>query len=248
MIEYEERSVKTNRGLVVIATGEYNQFIPELAESARLNFKCHLYLLTDRPEDYKEGYFGITVIKIPHYGWPKMPLLRFETILKFREVYQEHYMFVADAEARFERPISNSILSHRVGVLHRNITRWRSEFNYETRLASTAYVAPDEGEKYFACGFFGGHQSEFYQMLSAVAQNIRRDLWNGIRAVWGDESHLNRYFIDHPPTLVLPPNYMCPEKNPYFRPYITHRDKDFKKINLDDTDSYLNIDPKDYEL
>jgi hypothetical protein len=31
----------------------------------------------------------------------------------------------------------------------------------------------------------------------------------GIVARWHDESHWNRYLIDHPPSLVLSPSYCC---------------------------------------
>ena len=47
--------------------------------------------------------------------------------------------------------------------------------------------------------------------------NIYTDLGKNIIAVWHDESHLNRYFVDHKPTVILSPSYCYPEswKLPY---------------------------------
>ena len=44
------------------------------------------------------------------------------------------------------------------------------------------------------------------EMDAAIRDNEQR----GITAVWHDESHWNRYLIDHPPTVELSPAYMSP--------------------------------------
>jgi hypothetical protein len=242
----EKRIHRTNRGLICFATGEYNQYIPSLIASAQEHFTCHFYLFTDKPENYK-NYKDVTVIYIDHIGWPATPLLRWAMLYKSRDIFQEVYLYMIDSEARFMSNIGNSVLDHRVAVLHRNIMRFREEFNYERRRESTAYIEPDKGERYYACGFVGGKRSEVFRMADVMSTNIKADIERGIRARWGDESHLNRYFVDNRPTLVLPPNYMCPSKNPYFIPYIMHRDKDFKAISKEDTDKYLIVNPKDFE-
>ena len=242
----ENRTQAHQKGLITVATGEYNEFIPSLITSAKKKFGCHVYVFTDQPKDY-EHFRDITVIEIEHYGWPKMPLLRFELLYKHKELFRENYLFLIDSEAKFIREVNQSVLGYRVGTLHRNITRHRDEFNYETRKESTAFVDKKEGEKYYACGFVGGHKKEFNRMCKIISANIRTDISNNIRSRWGDESHLNRYFIDNRPTVVLPPNYMCPATNHNFVPFIIHRDKTFKRVNIEDTDRYLNIDKKDYE-
>jgi histo-blood group ABO system transferase len=44
-----------------------------------------------------------------------------------------------------------------------------------------------------------------------ITQNILKDLNHNIIAVWHDECHVNRYFIDNPPTCILSPSYCYPE-------------------------------------
>ena len=48
-------------------------------------------------------------------------------------------------------------------------------------------------------------------MVGQLATNVNRDLHKNHIAVWHDESHLNRYFIDHPPK-TLSPSYSYPER------------------------------------
>jgi histo-blood group ABO system transferase len=242
-----KRSGFHNVGLIVVATGEYNQFIPRLISSVKDKFPAHIYLFTDSPENY-ESYNEITTIYTPHLGWPKMPLLRFELLNHYKSIYKENYLFILDSEAEIMVPITNEILSYRVATLHRNIMRRRKDFNYEKRIESTAYVSSDEGDQYYACGFVGGRIEHFKEMLETVSANIRIDIENGIRAIWGDESHVNRYFIDNPPTLVLPPNYMCPEGNKYFIPFIMHHEKQFKQVYKEDAMRNMNINKEDYVI
>lgn len=235
-----------SRALVTVATGEYNKFIPELIESSRRFFSPNFYLFTDKPELYED--YDIIVIKIEHLGWPRMPLLRFELLNQYADIFEEDYIFLIDSEAVFKKSVGKNILDYRVATLHRNITRFREDFNYEIREESTAYINPSEGEKYYACGFIGGEREEFKNLCSVITKNIRIDIENGIRALWGDESHLNRYLIDNKPTLVLPPSYMCPARNVYFVPYIQHRDKEFKLMETSDVKKFLKIDPEDYKI
>ena len=86
-----------------------------------------------------------------------------------------------------------------------------SRGTYETNEKSSACVGPNEGDRYYIGAFWGGGAPQVLQMSATLRHNLERDLAQaGYVAVWHDESHLNRYFIDHPPKR-LPPSYCYPE-------------------------------------
>jgi hypothetical protein len=241
------------RALITVATGEYNDFIDALIQSSKRFFGGHFYIFTDQPNRY--NIKGVTAIKIPHFGWPRMPLLRFEMLNEFRSIFKEELLLMIDSEAIFNLPLQDFFFDYRhpkdltlIATLHRNITRLRKDFNYESRPASTAYISKDKGEKYYACGLIGGKKDMFFNLCETVSRNIREDINNGIRAIWGDESHINKFLINNEPTLVLPPNFMCPQGSRFFTEFITHRDKRFKRVWKKDTKKHLTINPEDYQI
>ena len=48
-------------------------------------------------------------------------------------------------------------------------------------------------------------------MSRRLARRIKRDLKNHVMALWHDESHMNWYMIQNPPTRVLHPGYAYPD-------------------------------------
>ena len=48
-------------------------------------------------------------------------------------------------------------------------------------------------------------------MAKHISNNIDIDYSKDLIAVWHDESHMNRYFIDNTPTKILDPSYCCNE-------------------------------------
>ena len=49
-------------------------------------------------------------------------------------------------------------------------------------------------------------------MSEVIADRVTKDLEKGVIALWHDESHMNRYMIDNPPTLSLTPSYCFAEE------------------------------------
>src|SRR6056297_558951 len=152
-------SKKYEIGLMVIYTGEYFKYFDKFWETFKKYFcggEARLYVLTDRkredlPDDDRIVYFPIN-----EFHWPVMPLLRWHAIKLIIPYLEEKYIYLIDGDAYFNQEITLKELKINFAcTLHRNITRKRKDFNYETRPESTAYVADNEGEKYFACGFVG---------------------------------------------------------------------------------------------
>ena len=65
-----------------------------------------------------------------------------------------------------------------------------------------------------------------------MGRRIQTDLLNKVIPNWHDESHLNRYFIDFPPTVTLPSGFIAAEG--YGTPVtkIFQKSKDHKKIRI----------------
>jgi histo-blood group ABO system transferase len=141
------------------------------------------------------------------------------------------YLFATDADMLFVREVGDEILGERVA------TRAPGYYfpsqphdDYEKNPVSTAAIPQGFGTFYLAGGFYGGSRQEFIKMITTCSEKIDKDLERGFIAKWHDESHLNRYFYDNPPTVVLCPSYCFPENWHHlpFVPKLLALDKDHK--------------------
>lgn len=202
-------------GLLVIATGKYTRFVSPLWESAKKHFlKNHdvtMFLFTDDlnfPVDEKQ-----VLIPQQHMVWPGSTLFRYNVFYNSKEKLKDmDYLFYSDADMLFVNEVGDEILGELVGTRHPGFFQSpRNAFTYETNPKSLAFVPSHEGTTYFAGGFNGGTASSYLNMCKVLSERISEDYSNGIIAVWHDESHMNRYFIDNPPTVALSPSYCYPE-------------------------------------
>jgi histo-blood group ABO system transferase len=142
-------------------------------------------------------------------GWPAATMRRYHVIVDQADRFSDaSHIFHVDADMLFVAPVGPEILGRLVGTRHPGYIGRRG--TYEERLESTAYVAPDEGRVYYCGGFVGGERTAFLQLAEAIQAGVDEDARNGIVATWHDESHLNRYLVDHPPEVTLSPSYCYP--------------------------------------
>ena len=202
-------------GLLVIATGKYDQFIPLLFKSMRQYFlvgnEVTMFVFTDQELPKKPGLVSLPHI---HEPWPNPTLKRYHVFDKYKEELSKmDYLYYCDADMRFFSKIGEEVIpdteTELVATEHPGFFGGRRG-TYESRKESTAYVSEKEGGIYFAGGFNGGTSKAFLKMSEEIKNRIDKDLENDIIAIWHDESHLNRYMIDNPPK-VLNPSYCYPE-------------------------------------
>lgn len=229
----ESTPKKYKIGLLIMATGPYVSFVPRLLESAQK------YFLTNHTVTYfvfTEGELPAwpNVIKVPQgqLGWPYDTMMRFHTYYKHKELFTGmDYLFALDADMQFVAPVGDEIISKRVGTLQPNYLF--DPKPYETNPISTSCINRGEGKHYFAGAFYGGTRDEFIKLIKTAMTNINTDLARGVIASVNDESHLNRYFVDNEPTLILNASYCHFESwdSPYPKKLVAFDKADHDKGN-----------------
>lgn len=205
--------MKKKIGLLIIATNKYIQFLDKLIISADkyflTNYDVTYFIFTNKDIDIKSKR-NIVKIEVDHKEWPWMTLGRYKIFTENSNILSNmDYLYYCDVDMLFVNNVGDEILSDRVATQHPGYYGTRG--TPETNNISLACVRPYEEMQYFAGGFNGGSSSEFLKMSKIISNNIDIDYSNGIIAVWHDESHMNRYFIDNPPTKILDPSYCYPE-------------------------------------
>jgi histo-blood group ABO system transferase len=197
-------------GHLIIATNKYTRFLQPLIDSADKFFlKGHdvTYFIFTNQDDFQiKTNRNVVIIHIEHEEWPMITLLRYKFFSENSSLLEKmDYLYYTDADMLFIDDVGSEVLSERVVTQHMGYYGRRG--TPETRPESTACVYSTEQMQYFAGGFNGGISKEFLKMSNILNKNIQIDYNKGIIAVWHDESHLNRYAIDNPPTKILDPGY-----------------------------------------
>lgn len=210
---------------IFIATGKYELFINGLTQSGKKNFfpehETEFYIFTD--STLKKSDDSVKIIHQEKMGWPYDTLKRFHLINSIKDKLTHDYIFFGNANMFFNEKIGIEILPNDdenglIGSIHPNFyqTTHNRNFPYERNNYSKAYVPyGQEGKHYYQGCFFGGRREPFLKMSEVLEKNIQTDLDNNFIAVWHDESHMNRYFIDNIPKAldsgyVYPPSYNLP--------------------------------------
>ncbi|XP_037347298.2 histo-blood group ABO system transferase [Talpa occidentalis] len=220
-------------GLTIFAIKKYVVFLKLFLETAEQHFmaghRVTYYVFTDRPADVPRVPLApgrrLEVLEVPaSKRWQDVSMRRMEMIshaCEQRFGHEVDYLVCMDVDMRFGARVGTEILAPLFGTLHPGFYgAARGSFTYERRPQSRAYIPKDEGDFYYAGGFFGGSVAEVQRLTTACHQATMADKANGIEAVWHDESHLNRYLLYHKPAKVLSPEYLWDQQLLGTRPFL----------------------------
>jgi len=231
--------------IVFIGTSKYLNFLPQYYEKIHENFLPNsektFLVFTDGQGDFPED---VKVYSQEHLEWPYITLTRFEIINKAREEIINHdWLVFLDADTLVvDKVLEEDFFSDKpfFGVWHPCHNLGMPPHNklpgaFETNPLSLAYVDTEKELPvvYYQGCLWGGKVPEVLEMIDELQDRTNKDLKNNIIAVWHDESHLNKYFIENKDKVnTLRPEYAYPEVFAGycdFEPKIVHLAKDNSK-------------------
>jgi len=220
---WNKKRVNAKIGVLYICTGKYSIYWPKFYLSAKKYFcpgaELHFFVFSDSSLD------NFNDPKVHYYhqeklGWPYDTLRRFHIFLSQKEQLQKmEFLYYFNANMIFKKTVAgeeilpdvNHFPSGLVSVVHPcHYNRAAADLIYDRTPNSTACVPAGEGAKYYQGCLSGGTSEAYLTMCEILKKNIDKDEQNGIIALWHDESHINHYFISHPPK-ELHPGYAYPE-------------------------------------
>ena len=203
--------------ILTIATNKYIQFVERLLNNIEENFlnghEIQCLLFTDH--EIEESSDNVKISQIDHEEWPMPTLKRYNYFMKEKEfISQFDYCFYFDVDMGIVGKVGDEVLGDLVATMHPYQSFYpKGDRSYDRNPNSFAYVpSGEEGEYYYAGGFNGGKTECFLEMAEVLANRVTKDLVKGVIALWHDESQMNRYLIDNPPTLSLTPSYCFAEE------------------------------------
>lgn len=206
--------------ILYICTGNYTIFWDGFYASCEKYFlsahERHYFVFTDGAIAHADSP-RVHRIEQARLGWPYDTLKRFHIFSCVKEKLASFdYIFFLNANVLFMSEIAEEILpSEQEGIVvvqHPGFFyQPRKHFHYDGTPGSRAYIAEDEGEYYVCGGVNGGHARDYLHMIEVLREAVDADEQQGLIARWHDESHINRYIVDHPHKL-LSPAYCYPEE------------------------------------
>uniref|UniRef100_A0A3Q1KBL9 Globoside alpha-1,3-N-acetylgalactosaminyltransferase 1-like n=1 Tax=Anabas testudineus TaxID=64144 RepID=A0A3Q1KBL9_ANATE len=196
--------------VVVFAVGKYTCFLKGFLESGEkhflIDFRVTYYIFTDNEKDVPKVELGkgrkISVVTVPSANrWQDVVLgrMKWATITIDKQIRNEaDYLFMMDIDSVFHNRFGAESLSQLSAVLHRgNYKVLKTNFPYERRAKSRAYIPLDEGDYYYTAAVWGGYLEDIFIHIFRFMKNLFT-------------SYLQyfEYLLYNKPTKVLSPEYL----------------------------------------
>ena len=184
-------------GWLVIGTNRYRDLAIRCLSTIRANYNGALsprYLLfTDQPKACSHDW-------VEHEQFPGISLQRYRHFHRHASRLAScTYLFYVDADMEFVE-VGDELLGKRLVVQHPAFVNTPAvDCPFDRNPACRASIPSEHQGPYFQNCFQGGESAEFLRMSRRLARRIRADLRRGVMPLWHDESHMNRYMVEHPP-------------------------------------------------
>lgn len=215
-------------GIIFIGIGEYLSLFEDFYQGAETFFfpgvKKRYFLVSDfsvQTSGKVLVHENVVYVKAESCAWPWPTLNRFEYVLRLSNqnlLDEVRNVFFFNANCRFVSTIEDQEIldAPLLATTHPGFfSKPRTQFTYEHREVSSAFIPLHEGSTYVAGGLQGGRRPELLDAYKECFQMLRSDLSKNIIAIWHDESYWNRFVAniqssDPSRILILGPEYLYP--------------------------------------
>lgn len=196
--------------IIFIGTSKYLDFLPDYYEKAEKN----LFPGVDKQYFvFTDGELGglpenITFVPQEHLPFPYITLYRFDIINRALHLMEDctHLLFL-DADTQVVNTVEfDEMFDDKkplMGVQHPCHALNMAPHNnfpgaFETNPSSLCHVTyNDDTSMYWQACVWGGKMDAVINLVKELDRRIKVDESNGIVAVWHDESHINKYYIEN---------------------------------------------------
>ena len=222
-----------------LGTGKYLDFLPKYYENIEKYFlpNSEKTILAFTDGELNETPENVKVFSQEHLDWPYITLKRFEIINKAREIISNHDWFVfIDGDALVvDRIEEENFFTDKplFGVHHPchylkmpPHNQYPGAYEITENCNAAVDLEKYQPKVYYQGCFWGGRTPEVCAMIDELEYRVGDDLRRNVVALWHDESHLNKYFIENPDLVhTYGPEYAFPEvfkDQCTFEPKIVH--------------------------
>jgi hypothetical protein len=218
---YAKKQTCESAAIIFIGIGKYIDYFPKYYETNKNLFlpntkKTYFVFTDDTDYPYLRGKEDVVPVRTDRVERPFSTLLRFRYITGISKLLEEysHIIFIDADTYTYSQVTEKEFFSHDkglFGIQHPGCEGRRGPFEFN-RKSRACVNRNDDLSTYWQGCFWGGRAKEVLTLAKKLAWRVDDDLSRDVIARWQDESHLNKYFIEHKNMVyTYHPGYAYPE-------------------------------------